>query len=94
MADYFTHGDHLKLLWKPELEQKAVLAAEFKDGQKIIYNPAAFDAFQANYESGRQKHLERGTTLPAWSAIEQIYLGRDFTKEAQITSTPPSSLRP
>lgn len=96
MADYFTHGDHLKLLWKPDVEQTATLAAEFKDGKKIIHNPDAFIAFVAHYEADRHvlEVMEKPVNLPAWDKIESLYLNRHWEVKQSNDNQPPRNDKP
>ena len=75
-ADYFTHGDHVVLLWKPELEKPAVRAAEYKDGQRHTLDQAAFDSYVAKYSNDSAALLDKGIILPAWAQLEQTYCDR------------------
>lgn len=102
MGDYFTHGDHLKLLWKPELEKNAVLAAEYIDGKKIIRNQAAYDAFTVQYQKAATTNPDPNSVsiacdwqapetqyLPRWEEIEQKYFNRNWAPKAANTNPKP-----
>lgn len=73
MADYFTHGDHVVLMWKETVDAPAVKAAEYKNGMRVIHDEAAFDAFTADYE---RRRVSLGATLQTWNALESIYGAR------------------
>lgn len=73
---YFANADHLVLFWKPQLEQNAIRAAEYRDGQKTILNQDAYDGYTQKYAADRQALAAENIVIPAWGQIEQTYFSR------------------
>lgn len=93
MTDYFVHADHLILMWKGDVEQRATRAAEYRDGQCIVKDQDAFDAFVNRYEAQRFELSHEGITIPSWSDVEDIYYSRSV-KPGAPSSGPDSVPKP
>lgn len=90
MAEYFKHGDELVLMWKDDVAQRAVRAAEYTDGRLHIVDERAFTAFKDRYDAQRATlAAEDQITLPAWDEMEATYAARFAPDQgADNTATP------
>lgn len=82
MADYFRHGDLVTLFFKADVNDRAVPAARFKKGKRVVLNKQAFAAFTTQYEIDRAKLMQKGTELPGFGDVQGIYEKR-FDKPAR-----------
>ena len=82
---YFRQADHLILLWKPEVNRRAIRAAEYQDGKITIVNDSAYDAYASKYENDRRSLEARGLpSLKSWSQVERGFFDRFSGKLPQL----------
>lgn len=76
MSTYFDQGDHVVLMWKPELEKNAVRAAEYRHGKLTVLDKDAYASFTAFYAEQKDRLATKGESLPDWATLEAHYANR------------------
>lgn len=70
------HGDEVDVYWKQSLESQPILAASYRDGDRVVYNEAAFNCYIENYQNKRAILEHEGLKLPMWQELEASYQSR------------------
>jgi hypothetical protein len=76
MEDYFTHGDHLVLYWKADLETPSAAVAEYHNGSLKVHDPKGYGHYVSAYEQAIEALAKDGVALKDWSDLEDIYTSR------------------